>query len=114
MVFIPVPTPPPPSPRAHELAASLAQEIEEFGRRFPDTNPTDIRQALHLVARQTRAAPVPAFAVSLGLGLVLLVAAVGFMLFRNAGSEGGPPPIMIMLVVGLLVMGLLAVVVRRK
>jgi len=116
MTYIPVvPSvpPPPPSPRTRELASVLTKVLDEFKKAQPSTTSAEIRAALRLA--QMSASPgnpaLPAI-LSVGLGLLFAVLALGFFFFRSAeGVEIGP--IMPMIVLGLIVfVGILAVAIK--
>ncbi|HKJ02461.1 MAG TPA: hypothetical protein VJ997_08405 [Longimicrobiales bacterium] len=93
MAYVPVVVPPqPPSPRTRELAQLLGRVIEEYEKHHPAVTGPEVRGALRMAARSSKAAAVPAAALAAGLGLVLLLAGVAAFLLVQGGSPSGGTP----------------------
>lgn len=117
MTYIPIITPPPtPSPRARELSDAVARLVEEFEQRFPDTSPTDIRQALQLAAQKNAGSAVSALAVTVGLGLSALSAAVAFFVLRayGEGVAGRSLTLITLIAIAVVAVGVFAIKRARR
>lgn len=91
MLYVPVvPYVPhdPPSPRTRELAGLLSRVIDEYEKHHPAVTGTEIRAAINLAARGSKAgSPVEARAVAGVLaGILVLLGGVGFFLARGGAS----------------------------
>lgn len=77
MFFVPMPPPTPVSPRTRELADLLGRVIEEYERHHPAVSGEEVRDAVRLAARSSRAGgPEVARLVIAALAGVLVLIAV--------------------------------------
>jgi len=117
VLFVPVVPyvpPTPPSPRTRELAGLLSRVIDEYEKHHPAVTGSEIRAAINLAARDSRAgSSLEARAVVGGLaGILLLLGGVGFFLARGGSIDAESMP-MVAVTVGILVL-LVGVVLARK
>jgi hypothetical protein len=115
-VPIPIVPPTPPSPRTRELADLLARVIEEYEKHHPTVSGAEVREALNLASRSSKAvAPAaPKVLALLLLGLAALGAGL-FLAVERSGGGAAPEFPMIAVVIGvILVLGLVAVIKGRR
>lgn len=117
MLFVPVVPMTPQAPlshRARELADLLGRVIEEYERHHPSVTGPEVRQALQLASRHSKAAGSGAARVALAGGAAALVLA-GVMVFLVLQRGGGSPesfPV-IAVAVGVFSVLVVAVLLRR-
>ena len=86
MFFVPVVPPQPPSPRTRELADLLGRVIEEYEKHHPAVTGFEIRSAMEMATRSSKASRAPA-AAALAAGLVGLAIAGGFAFMAANGGD---------------------------
>ena len=108
MTYVPVvvpPTPPkPPSPRTRELAKLLAKVLDEYAKAHPQTTNAEIRAAIRMAQGATgpdRTTMVTA--VSLGLGIMMLMLGAGIFFLRGGSGGGGLDAVMPVVIIALVV-----------
>lgn len=116
MLFVPVvpPTPPaPPSPRVRELSDLLGRVISEYEKHHPNITGQEVRQALEIASRGSKAAGAAAHAVALGVGAALAVAGgLVFLLMARSGGDAASVPWVSLAWVGLSVLAV-AILLKR-
>jgi len=102
----------PPSPRTRELADLLGKVLEEYEKYHPAVTGQEVRAALRLAERSSRAAVVGARTMA-GVGLAIGVAVAGMFVWvasRGGIWEGGPPVAIVAAIIALVAV---MVLVRR-
>ena len=112
MSFVPFVPPSAPSPRTDELGGRLKETVDSFRRDHPELSDAEIRQAMELAAKGTRAKH-PAALVLLMAGFALL----GVLVFRLVGRvlpAVGQTPILTILVVACILAIAIAALIRNR
>lgn len=112
MFFVPMVPPQPPSPRTRELADLLGRVIEEYEKHHPAVTGSEVRAAMEMATRSSKAAGAPA-AAALMAGLVGLVLAGGFVFMAVNGGDVSAADVPIAAVVAVLI-GILGVAFLLK
>jgi len=117
VLFVPVVPyvpPTPPSPRTRELAGLLSRVIDEYEKHHPAVTGSEIRAAMDLAARGSRAGSSLETRAVAGVlaGILLLLGGVWFFLARGGSIDVESMP---MVAVSIAILALLVgVVLVRK
>jgi hypothetical protein len=115
MVFVPVVPPPrPPSGRALDLGRRLKAEVERFEKEYPGTSREDLRAAANLaIGEDSSTVPARRRVAAILMGMMGALVALGVAMTGASKQGAAPWPIMAM-IVAVIIVGLLAVAVRRS
>jgi hypothetical protein len=113
-MFVPVVVPPPPSAQAQDLGQRIAGLVREYRTQNPGVGRTDIEQAFTVARELVRKelgglVAGKALAVMLILGLAALTA--GLVFYMRAAQM--PQFVPVLIVILLVVVGVVAVLMRR-
>jgi hypothetical protein len=111
--IVPV-TPTPPSPQAVELAARLTHVIREYEQANPGMSRGDVDQAVGLARQATGSNVVAPRAVAAVLGGVVVLLLGVFVFVRQSGADVPLGIPLVAGVIGVMIVGLLAVWARRE
>lgn len=114
MIFVPVPPPAPVSHRTRELADLLGRVVEEYEKHHPSVTGAEVRQAIHLAARSSRAPgrEVARLLVAAVTGVLALLGVLVWMMADRGAIGGGALPMVGVAVVLSAIIAVL-VIVRR-
>ncbi len=96
-----------PSPRAYELSRQIEETIESFRRMNPSLDEGEIRVALQLAGKATRARNQ--MAIMILIGLVVLLGGLVFSFVRGGVDLTNLPPVTLTIIGAIAIMGALAV-----
>lgn len=116
MYFVPVPPPTPVSPRTRELADLLGRVIEEYEKHHPAVSGAEVREAVRMAARSSRAGgPEAARLVVAALaGVLVLGGVVAWILVDRGGMSEGAAPMVLVAVILFAVLTTLVVLKRLR
>ena len=120
MAYVPVVVPPtnqpPPSPRTRELAGLLTKVLDEYTKAHPAVSKAEIRAAFRMAQMTTgQDSTRTALVLSLGLGVMIFVLALGLFFARAGGGEALPDESARMIVLGVIIfLGILAAAIAVK
>jgi hypothetical protein len=115
ILYVPVVVPPQmPSRQARELSELLDRVIKDYERTHSSVTPKEIREAIMLTQQKTGSMGAPrTAALAAGLGAALLAGVIAFASTGGVSFQGQLPWIEIA-VVGVLVVTLFVVLLRRR
>jgi hypothetical protein len=104
----------PPSPRTRELAGLLSRVIEEYEKHHPAVTGAEVRGALDLAARDSKAGSPAEVRAVVGIlaGFLVLLGGVGFFFARGGSIDAESMP-MVAVSIAILVL-LVGVVLLKK
>lgn len=118
MVFVPTPPRETASPQAQDLANRIAALIADYQRDHPDLSARDVTDALQAAGgggRQGRAGQERRAIVATTIaGLLAAMVGLGVFLQRGSGEVGAPQFPGIAVGVGVLLVVMLVVMLRRR
>lgn len=115
MLFVPItPTPSqqPLSPRTRELSELLGRVIEEYEKHHPSVSASEVRMALRMAGRSSKAEGAMAARLTIAalIGLLALGGVAFFLMGEGRASSEAMPSVL----VAVAVFGLLAAVVAAR
>lgn len=116
MFFVPVVPPTPQAPLSHrtrELGDLLGRVIEEYERHHPSVTGQEVRQALQLASRHSKAAGSGAVQVLLA-GVAAALVLAGVMAFLVLERGGGTPESFPLIAVAVGIFSVLVVAILLK